>query len=320
MSTVQPTNKNFKGFTLVELLIVIVVIAILAAVTMVAYNGLVSRAQDTSAKANLSTAHKELTLYYQENDSYPLANECPNPSAGNICLSSQQGVTLVYSPNNSTNPPSYSLVARTGTKVYSVTSSGSPTSGVGGGVPVEVENLAKNGDFSAGMSDYKNNCWSPSVCTVTNGVLSINQVGAPGTAGTVFQTITTNYTDGDKMYYAISIKKIGGADFYSRASRQTGGYDAVAPTKAQYNSQAINTTKRYSVERTFLLSQGSTTSFLIGTYVATDVYQVEADNLVVINLTKDFGAGNEPTAARMDEIVRQQVPGEFFNGKVTIYK
>ena len=105
-------HKHNKGFTLVEILIVIVVIAILAAVTMVAYNGLVGRAQDSMAQAGLSTAKKELTLYHQENGSYPAANECPNPSAGNICLSSQRGTTFVYTPNNSTNPPSYTLVAR----------------------------------------------------------------------------------------------------------------------------------------------------------------------------------------------------------------
>ena len=34
------TQRNLRGFTIVELLIVIVIIAILAAITIVAYNGI----------------------------------------------------------------------------------------------------------------------------------------------------------------------------------------------------------------------------------------------------------------------------------------
>jgi prepilin-type N-terminal cleavage/methylation domain-containing protein len=41
-------NKQQSGFTIVELLIVIVVIAILAAITVVAYNGIQDRARNSS--------------------------------------------------------------------------------------------------------------------------------------------------------------------------------------------------------------------------------------------------------------------------------
>ncbi|MCA9336117.1 prepilin-type N-terminal cleavage/methylation domain-containing protein, partial [Candidatus Saccharibacteria bacterium] len=46
--------KNKKtGFTIVELLIVIVVIAILAAITIVAYNGIQQRSRDSIRKSDL---------------------------------------------------------------------------------------------------------------------------------------------------------------------------------------------------------------------------------------------------------------------------
>lgn len=50
--------KSEKGFTLVELLIVIVVIAILAAITIVAYNGIQTRANAATAKSNAESVQK----------------------------------------------------------------------------------------------------------------------------------------------------------------------------------------------------------------------------------------------------------------------
>ena len=44
---------NKQGFTIVELLIVIVVIAILAAITIVSYNGITNSANDSSVKSDL---------------------------------------------------------------------------------------------------------------------------------------------------------------------------------------------------------------------------------------------------------------------------
>ena len=60
-----------RGFTIVELLIVIVVIGILAAITIVAYNGLQDRANDTAVKNDLSTIAKKLELYKVINERYP---------------------------------------------------------------------------------------------------------------------------------------------------------------------------------------------------------------------------------------------------------
>lgn len=63
--------KSKSGFTIVELLIVIVVIAILAAITVVAYNGIQKRAYDTKVAAAVDSAVKLLEMHYIDRGSYP---------------------------------------------------------------------------------------------------------------------------------------------------------------------------------------------------------------------------------------------------------
>jgi len=63
--------RKDRGFTIVELLIVIVVIAILAAITVVAYNGIQARGRDSARKNDLVFIKKALELYYIDNGRYP---------------------------------------------------------------------------------------------------------------------------------------------------------------------------------------------------------------------------------------------------------
>lgn len=57
-------NKNKQtGFTIVELLIVIVVIGILAAITIVAYNGIQAKARDTRRRNDVAQIVQAIHLY-----------------------------------------------------------------------------------------------------------------------------------------------------------------------------------------------------------------------------------------------------------------
>ena len=61
-----------RGFTIVELLIVIVVIGILAAITVVAFNGIQTRAENTKTLSALDQYAKALQLYKTNTGDYPL--------------------------------------------------------------------------------------------------------------------------------------------------------------------------------------------------------------------------------------------------------
>lgn len=75
-----------RGFTIVELLIVIVVIAILAAIIVVAYLGMQARAIDTKLTTDLNQAHQAMEIAKIENDdTYPdvLPSNLSSLSGGN---------------------------------------------------------------------------------------------------------------------------------------------------------------------------------------------------------------------------------------------
>ena len=59
------------GFTIVELLIVIVVIGILAAITIVAYNGVTARASYSKEQQDMTSLNKLIQMYYTVNGGYP---------------------------------------------------------------------------------------------------------------------------------------------------------------------------------------------------------------------------------------------------------
>ncbi|MGH8670600.1 MAG: type IV pilin protein [Burkholderiales bacterium] len=61
---------RYRGFTLIELMIVVTVVAILAAVAMPAYTDHVRRAKITEATSNLSDLRVKLEQFFQDNRTY----------------------------------------------------------------------------------------------------------------------------------------------------------------------------------------------------------------------------------------------------------
>lgn len=66
------SQKSQKGFTIVELLIVIVVIGILAALVLNTFSGVQRRARDTERQTDVNSIATQLEVYYNDNAGYPL--------------------------------------------------------------------------------------------------------------------------------------------------------------------------------------------------------------------------------------------------------
>jgi prepilin-type N-terminal cleavage/methylation domain-containing protein len=69
-------RKARRGFTIVELLIVIVVIGILAGIIIVAYNGIQQRAVVASLQSDLDGAAKQLAIDQVTNGYIPCYASC----------------------------------------------------------------------------------------------------------------------------------------------------------------------------------------------------------------------------------------------------
>ena len=63
-------NKE-KGFTLIELLVVIIIIGILAAIAIPLFLNQRKKAEDSAAKADVSTLGKEVSTWFVDNDGDP---------------------------------------------------------------------------------------------------------------------------------------------------------------------------------------------------------------------------------------------------------
>jgi prepilin-type N-terminal cleavage/methylation domain-containing protein len=91
--------KKQTGFTIIELLIVIVIIAILAAITIVAYNGIQNRAKNSQYLSDVTTIVKKAELYPHASGtgSYPLASA--GPDAATTTAQTQAGQILTAGIN-----------------------------------------------------------------------------------------------------------------------------------------------------------------------------------------------------------------------------
>ena len=180
-----------RGFTIVELLVVIVVIGVLATITIVSYTGIASRATNAAMQSDLSNASQQLKLYQVVNGVYPTGlnvNNCFTPASSDgtsICLKPSTSNTFSYSANNSSTPQLFALVTTKDTTIYRITNDSAPVAVVGITCPVGY--IVVPGSITYGTNDF---------CTMKYGAKNVGGVATSQAAGTPWVSIsqTTSIT------------------------------------------------------------------------------------------------------------------------------
>jgi general secretion pathway protein G len=109
MRSIRKRRRKEDGFTLVELMVVIVIIGLLAAIVVINVFPSGDKARITRAKADISTIEQALELYKLSNGSYPSTsdglNALVNAPAGADASKYQKGGYLKKIPLDPWNHP-----------------------------------------------------------------------------------------------------------------------------------------------------------------------------------------------------------------------
>ena len=103
--------RHNRGFTLLELMIVVGIIAILSAIAIPAYNDYVLRGKLSEAYSQLSSLQIRMEQYYQDNRSYQQAGTCSDGSNCAICAPSSGVTNFQYSCATTNAGQNYSYSA-----------------------------------------------------------------------------------------------------------------------------------------------------------------------------------------------------------------
>lgn len=171
------SNLSRDGFTIVELLVVIVVIGILAAITLVSYSGISRQAITASLKSDLVSSVRLLKIHQTDYGNYPSEVRCDIPeSANNKCLKLSSNNQIDQYVGTS---QSFTLKLKNGTIKYAISDNSQPGEVVAltgiaaiSGTPQRAQTLTAGSlSHSGAVATYQ---WQRCTTTSTSSCLDIS--------------------------------------------------------------------------------------------------------------------------------------------------
>jgi len=246
------SQRRNTGFTIVELLIVIVVIGILAAITIVAFNGVQNKARQASVQAATTQANKKILAYAALNsDQYPA-----NLAAAGVV---DTDTTYQYSVDNTVSPRTYGLTSTNGTVSYFVSSvSSQPVAG------------AYPGHGSGGVAPITNLVINPSA------EIALTNIGTLNANTTLTRVLTATAPSGSYAIQAVNAG-VGGGEGVGISINNV-GFGSYTGSAVVWGSSTLNVWVRMLFTDGTLIESPKTTAVATATpqrFSATGTY---ADN------------------------------------------
>ena len=139
ITTSQKTRSKIKGFTLIELMIVIVIVGILASIVVPSYMDSIKKGKRADAQGVLMNAANNMERFFTSNGNYSGA---------------AAGTTFI------------NQAPTTGTAIYNVSVEPTASSYVLTAAPVDPGSMAGDGSFTLSSTGARtwgaNNCWATS--------------------------------------------------------------------------------------------------------------------------------------------------------------
>jgi prepilin-type N-terminal cleavage/methylation domain-containing protein len=248
-------NQTRVGFTIVELLIVVVVIAILAAITIVAYNGIQNRAKASAAQSAASQAAKKVALWQVDNP-----GQSPDQNTFNDLVGSTGAANYQYTAGAN----GAFCITATANNVSYFTSGGSPVAGGcdghGQNGRLAITNLVINPSVETNANFYGLNAGNG------GGVATGARVATGGLYGSAFyrETWTTAPTAAGSTYIQSSgagtNDATAGKTYFFRASARTSWAATLKLTIVWWNASNATISSASSANYTMTPNQWTTLS------------------------------------------------------------
>jgi general secretion pathway protein G len=216
-------NYNKNGFTIVELLVVIVVIGILASITIVSFSGISQRATTASLQSDLENASKLLKMDLVDTGSFPSSTAAANNGDG---IPASSGTTYQYTADNSTSTKAFCITATKSNLSYYSNQDSKP---IIGGCP---------GDLVLGSPSLTNPSFESDAAANLSYPANWNQYGM---VGNIYEGVSTEYpTYGTKSFKISHISSDMDGGIWGRISGLTIGQDISVSAHIRSGAGVVN--------------------------------------------------------------------------------